>query len=475
MAVVHKGASLVPGKTELVAPWMADQRWYAGKGHVPQLRRVGGFRFEDPEGRVGMETMLLVDDAATPPVVYQVPLTYRDAPLEGAEKALIGTMEHSVLGTRWVYDGPHDPAYVSALVGAILGGGVSDEAQASVGSNAVAHGSSTGRAEGQVASAAVLTGEQSNTSIIARMTAPDGGLAEPLIVKVFRTLQHGDNPDVIVQSALTVAGSDRVPMALGDLSGSWDSPTGAGQESGHLAFAQEFIPGVEDAWRVALVAASTDTDFTARARDLGVVTAQIHVTLAATLGTEPASASARDRLLGSMRERYAAAVALVPDLGSHADDVARVLDELSDLSWPSLQRIHGDYHLGQVLDVPERGWVALDFEGEPLRPLAERVLPDVPARDIAGMLRSFDYAAGSVRLADTGVDASGWAGACREAFLDGYASVAGAPTPDTTTLVRALELDKALYEVVYEARNRPTWLPIPLDAINRLLDEEGSS
>ena len=180
MAVVHKGASLVPGKTELVAPWMADQRWYAGKGHVPQLRRVGGFRFEDPEGRVGMETMLLVDDAATPPVVYQVPLTYRDAPLEGAEKALIGTMEHSVLGTRWVYDGPHDPAYVSALVGAILGGGVSDEAQASVGSNAVAHGSSTGRAEGQVASAAVLTGEQSNTSIIARMTAPDGGLAEPV-------------------------------------------------------------------------------------------------------------------------------------------------------------------------------------------------------------------------------------------------------------------------------------------------------
>ena len=99
----------------------------------------------------------------------------------------------------------------------------------------------------------------------------------------------------------------------------------------------------------------------------------------------------------------------------------------------------------------------------------------MPPRDIAGMLRSFDYAAGSVRLADTGRAASGWAGACREAFLDGYASVAGAPTPDRPRPVRALELDKALYEVVYEARNRPTWLPIPLDAIDRLLDEEGSS
>ncbi len=474
MAIVHQGASLVPGKTELVAPWMAHQRWYAGKGHVPDLRRVGGFRFEDPEGRVGIETLLLVDDAASPPVVYQVPLTYREAPLEGAEKALIGTMEHSVLGTRWVYDGPHDPAYVSGLVTTILQGGVSDEAQASVGRNDVARGSSTGRAAGNVTSAAVLTGEQSNTSIIARMATPDGGLAEPLIVKVFRTLQHGDNPDVIVQSALTLAGSDRVPMALGDLSGAWDSPTGARPESGHLAFAQEFIPGVEDAWRVALVAASTGSDFTDRARDLGVVTAQIHVVLAATLGTEEASELARERLLRSMRERYAAAVALVPALGSHAADVARVLDVLSHLSWPRLQRIHGDYHLGQVLDVPERGWVALDFEGEPLRPLAERVLPDVPARDVAGMLRSFDYAAGSVRLADPGVDATGWSTACRDAFLDGYASVAGAPDTDTTTLIRALELDKALYEVVYEARNRPTWLPIPLDAIDRLLDEEGS-
>ncbi|EWT02266.1 phosphotransferase [Intrasporangium oryzae NRRL B-24470] len=465
---------MVPTKTELVAAWMPEQRWYHGKGHEPRLRRVGGFRFEDPEGEVGIETLLLVDEAPSPPVVYQVPLTYRGAPLDGAERALLGTMEHSVLGTRWVYDGPHDPAYVSGLVTTILGDGVSDEAQASVGSNELAVGTSTGHVAGTVSSSTVLTGEQSNTSIICRMTSPGGGPAEPLIVKVFRTLQDGDNPDVVVQSALTEAGSARVPVAFGHLAGRWDAPTGGTTQHGHLAFAQEFIPGVEDAWRVALVAAASGHDFAARARELGVVTAQIHTTLAEALGTEPASPEARERLVASMRERYAAAVALVPELASRSAGVTRVLDGLAALRWPPLQRIHGDYHLGQVLDVPERGWVALDFEGEPLRPLAERVRPDLPARDVAGMLRSFDYVAGSVHLADPALDAGPWAAACRAAFLDGYASVAGDPDDNSRALTRALELDKALYEVVYEARNRPSWLPIPLGAIDRLLTEEGA-
>ncbi|MBC9821607.1 aminoglycoside phosphotransferase [Terrabacter sp. MAHUQ-38] len=474
MAIVHKGASLVPTKTELVTEWMPQQRWYHGKGHVPRLRRVGGFRFEDPEGEVGCETLLLADEAVEPAVVYQVPLTYRPAPLEGAEHALLGTMEHSVLGTRWVYDGPHDPVYVSQLMATILGAGVSDEAQASVGSNALATGSSTGHADGSVSSSTVLSGEQSNTSVICRMAARDGGPAEPVIVKVFRTVQDGDNPDVVVQSALTREGSDRVPMAIGHLAGAWDAPAGGPGLHGHLAFAQEFIPGVEDAWRVALVAAASATDFTTRARELGVVTAQIHTALAHAFGTSEVTPEARDALAASMRQRYAAAVALVPDLASHGAAVDRVVASVRDVHWPPLQRIHGDYHLGQVLDVPERGWVALDFEGEPLRPLSERTQPDLTARDVAGMLRSFDYAAGSVALAASPVDATAWAAACREAFLDGYSSVVGRPDADAVVLTRALELDKALYEVVYEARNRPSWLPIPLGAVERLISAEGT-
>lgn len=477
MAIVHKGASIVPTKIELLTAWLPHQRWYAGKGHVPQLERLGGFRFEDPDGQVGVEVLLVVDRAASPAVIYQVPLTYRGAPLAGAEHALVGTMEHSVLGRRWVYDAPHDPVYVGELITTILAGLPSDEAQASLGSNALAVGFPTGLASGSVVSSRVLTGEQSNTSIICRMVAPDGRPAEPLIVKVFRTVQDGDNPDVVVQSALTQAGSDRVPLAYGHLAGAWDAPSGSGPEQrGHLAFAQEFIPGVEDAWRVALVAAAAGTDFTTRAHDLGVVTAQIHGVLAKTLGRTEATTQRRAELVTSMRERYAAAVAAVPALESRAADVHRLFERVAELTWPPLQRIHGDYHLGQVLDVPERGWVALDFEGEPLRPLAERVRPDLIQRDVAGMLRSFDYAAGSVRLAAADTAPHGapeaWAADCRTAFMRGYASVAGPFDSDGAELVRALELDKALYEVVYEARNRPTWLPIPVSAVDRILSEE---
>ena len=480
MATVHKGASIVPSKLELVTAWMPDQRWYAAKGRAPQLERVGGFRFEDPEGQVGVEVILVADRAASPPVVYQVPLSYRGAPLEGAEHALIGTMDHSVLGPRWVYDGPHDPVYVAGLVDTILTGGQSDDGQASQGSNALAVGRPTGLTTGTVTSSRVLTGEQSNTSVICRMGARDGGPAEPLIVKVFRIVQDGENPDVAIQSALTQAGSTRVPAAFGHLSGAWDDPAGSGAEQhGQLAFAQEFIPGVEDAWRVALVAAASGTDFTGRARELGMMTAEIHESLAATLGREDASAEAQEALLRSMRARYAAAVADVPELAVRASDVEALLGRLSSVAWPPLQRIHGDYHLGQVLDVPERGWVALDFEGEPLRPLAERVRPDLVHRDIAGMLRSFDYVAGSVRLSgrastdDTTDAPSAWAARCRLAFVDGYGSVAGELDADDRTLVRVLELDKALYEVDYEARNRPTWLPIPVEAVGRILSEKG--
>ncbi|MDN5795819.1 MAG: aminoglycoside phosphotransferase [Intrasporangium sp.] len=470
MAVIHHDARLVPSKIELVTGWVESQRWYGGKGSTPALRRVGGFRLEDPDGEVGMETLLLLDEAARPPVVYQVPLTYRGAPLEGAERALLGTMAHSVLGTRWVYDAPHDPVYARALVETVLGSRETDDAEASVGANEIARGHSTGRLDGVVADSFVLTGEQSNTSVICRMRARDGGAAPPVIVKLFRTVQSGENPDVAVQTALTEAGSTRVPTSAGHLWAAWDASHGHRLEHGHLAFAQEFIPGVEDAWRVALVAAAAGTDFTARARDLGAATAEIHRDLASWLGSGPAGVEARERLVAELEGRYAAAALTVPELASRRAESRAALRGILELEWPPLQRIHGDYHLGQVLDVPGRGWVVIDFEGEPLRPLADRNQPDLPERDIAGMLRSFDYAAGSVRLTD-GVDATGWATACRDGFLAGYASIAGPLDGARLALVRALELDKALYEVVYEARNRPTWLPIPLMAVRRLLDD----
>jgi maltokinase len=129
---------------------------------------------------------------------------------------------------------------------------------------------------------------------------------------------------------------------------------------------------------------------------------------------------------------------------------------------PPAQRVHGDLHLGQVLRAG-RDWFVIDFEGEPSRPLAERRTPQSPVRDVAGMLRSFDYAARQRRPWRPE-----WARRCREAFCAGYAARAGWDPRKKHALLRAHETDRAVYEVLYEARHRPDWLPVPMAAIKRL-------
>lgn len=463
---IHVDATLTPGKLELLGPWMRERRWYAGKDHEPLLRRVGGFRFEDPAGQVGIETILAADVAVEPPVTYQVPLTYRGAPVPELADALVGTIEHSVLGTRWVYDGCQDLAYVDRLLALILG---HDRCSRSGPDEAFGHLTDPLGVTG-VRAARILTGEQSNTSIICATRDAEGAPGRPVIIKVFRTLQDGDNPDVTVQTALSAAHCHQVPAALGQLTGSWLDPSGQVRSFGHLAFAQEFYPNVEDAWRVASRAALAGRDFADEAYGLGAATATIHRTLAVELGRRDTTAADRARILGSLRDRAAAALAEVPALGEFAAAVADRFDAVPDADWPALQRIHGDYHLGQVLAVPDLGWVVVDFEGEPLRPLAERNEPDLAARDIAGMLRSFDYAAGTAQLAGADGDTLGWLRRASDAFLRGYEDTGGPIDPTTSALVSVLMLDKALYEAVYEARNRPQWIDIPLRAIRVLLD-----
>jgi maltokinase len=181
-----------------------------------------------------------------------------------------------------------------------------------------------------------------------------------------------------------------------------------------------------------------------------------------------------------MRRRLSAAVASVPALGEHAEALELVFARIGDAKGQA-QRVHGDLHLGQTLRTA-KGWKLVDFEGEPAKPLSERRLPDSPWRDVAGMLRSFDYAAQSVVKDLYDSDDPGpqityrareWVQRNREAFLTGYVEArqeaGGGPLDaDEQALVAAYEADKAVYEVLYEARNRPSWLDIPLGAIERI-------
>lgn len=403
--------------------WIADRRWYASKGSVPHLRTISA----------GDGTRLVLDEAPAVPVLYQSPITSDPD------------------GT--VVDATTDLAWVSALAARI------DAAPDSL------------SPIGRVTAARVLTGEQSNTSVIC-----DTESGDRVIIKVFRVLHHGDNPDVTTQLALTAAGSTRVPRVYGALRADWpDVGRPDGTATGHLAFAQEFLPGLDDAWRVALQEAQAGTPFGDRAEQLGTALADVHRTLAGALPTEPADAPRRDAAVATMHARLDTAAREAPAVADHVDAIRAVYARAADATWPDLQRIHGDLHLGQVLSAPDpRGWVFLDFEGEPLRPLDERSLPDVTLRDVAGMLRSFDYVAGALAHDAEPVDAAAWAAEARARFLEGYQRGTGADLAAHSALLDAFELDKAVYEVVYETRNRPDWVGIPLAAVARLVGDSGS-
>ena len=457
-----------------LAAWMPRQRWYAAKGRPPSLRLVSWWDLADDhdgegggeDGEARVRTFLVADEGALPAVLYQIPVVERATETVDADpEHIIGSPSP---GTTFI-DGPFDPAYSRALLRLVATGGTAH------GPQTVAVGRPAAGADpAALTSARVVTGEQSNTSLIYE------GAATPLICKVYRQLHAGLNPDIELQEALATAGSPHVPRAIGSVEGTWpDLATAHGTVRGSLAFAQEFLPDVEDAWRVALHAAAKGDDFREPARALGAATAAVHVSLAKCFPTRAATAADRDATAATWARRLAIAIAEVPEITDRRDAAASVYRRALEVPWPPLQRIHGDYHLGQVLQSPERGWVVVDFEGEPLRPMAERTQPDLALRDVAGMLRSFDYVAGSLRLdddPDRSADAvRAWARDARQAFVEGYAAASGSGLDLRHPLLEALELDKAVYEAIYEARNRPTWVAIPLAAIARLVERPAAA
>lgn len=403
--------------------WVVRQRWYAGKSHEPR------FRLLDAQRVTGATRYLLMDDAGTPPTLYQVPLAPLVAP--GPDDTVVAQGSDGPL-----VDATRHPAFTIGML-AEMGVDVA-----------------------RVTGSRVLTGEQSNTSIVYDQ---DG---EPrIILKLFRTLHHGENPDVTVQRVLSEAGSPYVPRFLGSLDAQWpDAGRAGGVARGTVCFAQEFLRGVRDGWTIALEAAGEGRGFSDAAHDLGVAVAGVHGALGSALETTDPVRRDVGATASAWRRRLAIAAAEVGAIAARVPAIEAVYQDALRRPWPRLQRIHGDLHLGQVLAVPNGGWRIVDFEGEPLRPMHERAMPDLPPRDVAGMLRSFDYAAAVGGAPDAGA----WAAVCRSAFVEAYAGSAGS-VPLDPVLLRALVLDKAVYESIYEARNRPDWLPVPLAGIDAAL------
>jgi maltokinase len=217
-------------------------------------------------------------------------------------------------------------------------------------------------------------------------------------------------------------------------------------------------------------------DFSADAAAVGEVTARLHQALAGAFGVEAADP-------GRWAAELEAELASTSHPHLQAPAATRLVHSLRTIEDPGpAMRIHGDYHLGQVMRTPD-GWFVLDFEGEPARPVEERLRPSSPLRDVAGMLRSFQYASMVAAVPGDGDDhgaalsATGgreWEVRAREAFLGAYLDAADhallpAAASDRITLLNAFELQKAAYEVRYEQAHRPQWGYIPLEAISRLV------
>jgi maltokinase len=314
----------------------------------------------------------------------------------------------------------------------------------------------------------LMGAEQSNSSLV---------FGNRLILKLFRLLEPGENPELEVTRALAGVGFEACPAPLGWIEGLGST----------LGILQPYYAGSVDGWKLATERVadhyeSTDgepANFAADAGALGRLTAEMHTAMASALPRVTEGQPDLGRLSARLHGQLTQVTALVPDLAGHREAIEEVYAKAEAAGGGSryLQRIHGDYHLGQVLKTPAgRGkWVVIDFEGEPARSLEARRGLASPLQDVAGMLRSIDYAAFSPLV--LGEDprfegpAAAWIEANRTAFLDGYLAGAGGlvQAGGDTELLRALELDKAVYEVMYEARHRPPWLQIPLGGIRRLL------
>ena len=440
---------------DILATWLVKQRWFAGKGRtVHDLAVVADT--EIIPGDPGLRHLIVTVSHGATSDCYQLFI--------GSRARLPARLRHARIGTHedlQIYDGLHDTALTRTLLDAIV-----DDRTVGTLRFCRIPGAEIQRGLDSL----VLTGEQSNTSLV---------FGESAIFKVFRRVTPGPNPDLEVASALAKLGSSHIAEPYGWVETRMDGATTV------LAILSRYLRAASDGWSLAATsvrdlyategarAAEAGGDFAGEAERLGAATAQVHQDLAEAFGRSELEPEAIRELAEQMYRRLDIAIATVPELARHADKIGDAYSHLAKLTEPApAQRVHGDYHLGQVMRT-QTGWVVLDFEGEPASPLAQRRARSSPLRDVAGMLRSFDYAARHQLLthpdaASLAPKASNWVRRNSDAFCVGYAAAGGLDPAGNSVLLRAMLLDKAVYEVIYEARHRPTWIPIPLESIAEL-------
>jgi maltokinase len=326
----------------------------------------------------------------------------------------------------------------------------------------------------ELGAARLVSSEQSNTSVV---------FDDALILKVFRRLEPGINPELEILRFLTEQGFRNIPAL-----GGWYEYSG-GPLTATLGLLQEYVAGAVDGWELALgEIASAPESFLDRLGRLGEVTAQMHTALGSDPGNlafaaEEPSVESLGLLTATVDEEIARVFLSLPDdddrlapIFGRGEEVREQLRLLTHAgSSGRVIRTHGDYHLGQTL-WRANDWIILDFEGEPARTLVERRRKRSPLRDVAGILRSFAYAATAAELTRDADVPDDWEERARDRFLESYLETVDATLlpPGGAAIERLLavfELEKAVYELRYELDNRPDWVGIPVAGIERLMQQ----
>jgi trehalose synthase-fused probable maltokinase len=385
-----------------------------------------------------------------------------------------GTHDTYQLLTNETLDALADPRHVRELVHMIRGGATVNAGEGQVEFRPIEGSAGLGT---ELSEARRIETEQSNTSIV---------FDEELILKVFRRLEPGVNPELELLRFLTERSFENIAQLAG-----WYAYTGAPMDA-TLGVLQAFVRDALDGWELALdELAAAPEQFLARLRRLGEVTGTMHTVLGSeatdsTFAPEEPSQEALAILTATVDEEIQRIFIELPEeldalepIRGRGEEVRERLGQLSHVaSFGKVIRTHGDYHLGQTLWAND-DWVILDFEGEPARPLPERRRKRSPLRDVAGMLRSFAYAVSAAEQLRAAKVPGDWELRAREEFRAGYDETidhalipAGQAAVDR--LLTIFELEKAVYELRYELNNRPDWIGIPVAAIARLLEEEGT-